>query len=394
MIGINNQRQRREPCGIRIALSRSGMCAMAARRLRGIINRRRLIGVAISLFALTLSGASAADQVFFMALPENVLATAVGGNAFTVAGTYFHSGAFVWMPTSGDTRLGGVSASAISRDGRIIIGTARDSRGLQNAAIRTVDEEWRLLGSVVPNAVPCDELLSSAYGATDDGSVVVGLAWNGCSFARAFRWDASRGMVDLGSTNGGSTRANNISNDGIVVIGWRTHQTGFRQAVKWVGGKEEPIVGPQELLGEPHGINSNATIIVGGGCDPGATIVSSPAWVWTPETGVKCYPVQHPDWLPRNIPFAPVMFDLSDDGRVIVGAYTFGLDSEALLWLDGRVYFLKDYLAQRGLPNAFDRWVNTGFITAISRDGRTLVGYGAGPTGFQGYMVVLPEGTK
>ena len=367
------------------------MCAL---RLRAI-NRLRLFGVAIGLFALTLSGASAADQVFFMALPENVLATAVGGNAFTVAGSYYHGGALLWMPTSGDTRLGGVGASAISRDGRTIIGDARDSRGLKNAAIRSIDGEWRLLGSVVPNAAPCDDLLSSALSGTDDGSVVVGLAWNGCSFARAFRWDASRGMVDLGSTNGGSTRANNISNDGTVVIGWRTHQTGFREAVKWVGGgKEELIVAPHDLLGEPHGINSDATIIVGGGCDPGATIVSSPAWVWTPETGVKCYPVQHPASLPRNIPYRPVMFDLSDDGRVIVGAYTFGLDSEALLWLDGRVHFLKDYLAQRGLPNAFDRWINTGFLTAVSRDGRTLVGYGAGPTGFQGYIVILPEGTK
>ena len=367
---------------------------MSALRLR-VINRLRLFGAAVSLFALSLSGASAADEVFFMALPENVLATAVGGNAFAVAGTHYPVGAMVWMPTSGETRLGGVGASAISRDGRIIIGDALDSRRLKNAAIRGVEGDWRLLGSVVPNAAPCDELLSSALGGTDDGSVVVGLAWNGCSYARAFRWDASRGMVDLGSTNGGSTRANNISNDGTVVIGWRTHQTGFRQAVKWVGGsKEELIVGPHDLLGEPHGINSDATIIVGGGCDPGATIVSSPAWVWTKETGVKCYPVQHPNSLPRNIPYRPVMFDLSDDGRVIVGAYTFGLDSEALLWLDGRVYFLKDYLAQRGLPNAFDRWINTGFLTAVSRDGRTLVGYGAGPTGFQGYIVILPEGTK
>ena len=366
------------------------MCAL---RLRPI-NRLRPFGVAISMFALTLSGASAADQVFFMALPENVLANAVGGNAFTVAGTYYNGGAFLWMPTSGDTRLGGVGASAISRDGRIIIGDARDSRGLKNAAIRSVEGEWRLLGSVVPNAVPCDDLLSSALGGTDDGSVVVGLAWNGCSFARAFRWDASSGMVDLGSANGRSTRANNISNDGRVVIGWREEPTGFRQAVKWVGLKEEVIVAPHELLGEPHGINSDATIIVGDNCDPGVTIISSPAWVWTPETGVKCYPVQHPNSLPRDIPYRPVMLDLSDDGRVIVGAYTFGLDSEALLWLDGRVYFLKDYLAQRGLPNAFDRWINTGFLTAVSRDGRTLVGYGAGPTGFQGYIVVLPEGTK
>jgi hypothetical protein len=30
-------------------------------------------------------------------------------------------------------------------------------------------------------------------------------------------------------------------------------------------------------------------------------------------------------------------------------------------------------------------------VTAVSSDGRTLVGFAAGPRTFQGYMVVLPE---
>ena len=364
---------------------------MAALRVCEMTGRRRLIGAAIGLLGLIHWGASAADKVVFLPLRENVLAYAVGADAFSVAGTYYRGGAFFWMPTSSDTRLAGTGAAAISSDGRTIIGSALDSNGFENAAIWTAaNQQWRLLGSVVPSAAACDRLLSNSFGATDDGNVVVGLAWNGCSYARAFRWEASTGMVDLGSTNGGSTRANNISNDGKVVIGWRTHQTGFRQAVKWVGLKEELIVGSGELLGEARGINADGSIIVGGNCDPFA-IVNQAAWVWTPETGVKCYPVQHPDSLPRDIPYAPIMFDLSDDGSVIVGAYTFGLDSEALLWIDGRVYFLKEYLAQRGLPNAFHRWINTGFLTAVSRDGRTLVGYGAGPTGFTGYVVILPE---
>jgi hypothetical protein len=85
------------------------------------------------------------------------------------------------------------------------------------------------------------------------------------------------------------------------------------------------------------------------------------------------------------------MYATSEDGRVVVGAFTFGLDSEALVWIDGEVHFLKDYLAANGLPDAFRGWVNTGFLTGVSGDGRTLVGYGAGPTGFQGYLVILPE---
>ena len=354
--------------------------------------RARLIVAIVAFLAATADWRAAADdRILFLTLPVNALATTVGANAFIVAGTYQGVGAFLWMPTSADTRIGGTNAAVISRDGRTLIGSALDANRVEHAAVWTPSNEWQLLGSVRAGAQPCDRLLSNAFGGTDDGKVVVGLAWDGCAYARAFRWEASTGMVDLGSANGGSTRANGISNDGKVVVGWRTHPTGFRQAAKWVAGREELIEGPTDLLGEANAVNSNGTIIVGGGCDPYAIVVSSPAWVWRADTGVTCYPVQHPSWLPRNAGYRPIMFDLTDNARIIVGAYTFGLDSEALLWIDGRPYFLKEYLEQRGLPDAFRRWVNTGFLLGVSPDGRTLVGYGAGPTGFQGYIVVLPE---
>jgi hypothetical protein len=86
-----------------------------------------------------------------------------------------------------------------------------------------------------------------------------------------------------------------------------------------------------------------------------------------------------------------MMLSTSDDGRVIGGAYSFGLESESLIWIDGQGFFLRDYLETRGYPDAFRRWVNTGFVTGVSPDGRTLVGYGAGPTTFQGFLVILPK---
>jgi hypothetical protein len=79
----------------------------------------------------------------------------------------------------------------------------------------------------------------------------------------------------------------------------------------------------------------------------------------------------------------------SDDGRVIVGALSFGLDAESVVWFDGEPFFLRDYLRGHGVPDAFQGWYNTGFITDVSADGRTLVGYGAGPTSFQGFIVLL-----
>ena len=69
----------------------------------------------------------------------------------------------------------------------------------------------------------------------------------------------------------------------------------------------------------------------------------------------------------------------------------FSLEGNSLLiWIDRQPYYLKDYLRQHGVPDAFEGWVNTGTIDGISRDGRIVVGWGAGPRDFTGYVVLLP----
>jgi hypothetical protein len=83
------------------------------------------------------------------------------------------------------------------------------------------------------------------------------------------------------------------------------------------------------------------------------------------------------------------MFSTSEDGRVIGGSQSFGLEADAVLWIDRSPFYLKDYLRAHGVPTAFDGWINTGFITGVSPNGRVLVGYGAGPRDFQGYIVIL-----
>jgi probable HAF family extracellular repeat protein len=295
------------------------------------------------------------------------------------------------MPTAGTVAIGGTQTNAISLDGKTILGRALDSHGYENAAIWQGGREWRVLGSFTPSAQPCDRLLSGTFGANDDGTVVVGLGWNGCSFARAFRWEESTGMVDLGSTvSGRSSRANNVSGDGRVVVGWQEHTTGFRQGAKWVDRAQEIIRGPSGgFVGEAFAANRDGSLIVGGGCTPEIPEPSA-AWTWTVASGVECFPVQRPPGIP-NVPYQTLMLATSDDGRVIGGAFSFGLESQSLIWIDGEGHFLKDYLRANGVPDAFEGWVNTGFVLGVTPDGRTLVGYGAGPRTFQGFMVVLPE---
>lgn len=342
-----------------------------------------------ALLVLGAAGAGRADDApLLIELPPEALAYDVGANGFVVLGTFYGGGAFHWMPTAGVEDIGGWSGVAISRDGRTMVGEAFDSRGLENAAIWQGGREWRVLGSFTPDAQPCDRLLSGAFGASDDGSVVVGLGWDGCKHAHAFRWEESTGMVDLGSSNSRSTRANNVSGDGRVVVGFQEDVTGFRMGARWANGVEELFQGPSGMVGEADAVNRDGSFIAGSNCDPYARTPSG--WTWTPAGGITCFPVERPSWLfPRF--YQVLMESVSDDGRVIGGAYSFGLDSEALIWLDGQVHFLRDYLRENGIPDAFEGWVNTGFVTAVSSDGRTLVGYGAGPRAFQGYIVVLPE---
>jgi probable HAF family extracellular repeat protein len=345
--------------------------------------------LAVSFLGAAVEPAAAKEKPLFIELPRQVLAADVGAGGAVVVGSYYPIGAFHWMPTSNDTAIGGTQGVAVSRDGKTIIGRAIDDAGFENAAIWTGGRSWRLLGSFTPAAQPCDRLLSGSFGASDDGTVVVGLGWDGCRHAHAFRWEESTGMVDLGTTvPERSTRANNVSGDGKVVVGWQEDATGFRMGAKWVGGVQELIRGPIGFVGEAFGVNRDGSVIVGTNCDPLDPVPSG--WTWTAAAGVTCFPVPRPSGLPA--PFYQVLMEAtSEDGRVIVGGYSFGLESESLIWIDGQVFFLKDYLRQNGVADAFDGWVNTGFALGVTPDGRILVGFGAGRTTFQGYMVVLPE---
>jgi len=346
--------------------------------------------LALALCALT-SGARAEDKALLIELPDGALPRQISSSGMVVGGL-MTGGGFYWMPTTGVIYIGGKEADSVSRDGTAITGTAFDNRNVSQAAIWQRAAEWRLLGSIVPNAQPCDELLSSSYDSSDDGKVIVGLAWNGCGIARAFRWEESTGMVDLGSTvQGSGSRANGVSGDGKVVVGWQ--DTPLRWGARWVDGAQQLFRGPSGIIGEAHAANRDGSIIVGQTCEFSSNenpFANQQAWIWTARDGVQCLPV--PRVRPGN--FLGLAQALSEDGRIIGGAHTFGLESEAILWIDREPMYLKDYLRANGVPLAFEGWVNTGFVTGVSRDGRVIVGQGAGPRNFKGYIVILPSGAK
>lgn len=355
------------------------------------MSKLKLAFFTVAVCGLTVS-TGADDETLFIELAPGTLPRDVSSNGMVV-GELTSGGGFYWLPTTGVVSIGGQAASAVSRGGEVIAGVAYDARHVTQAAIWQRAAEWRLLGSIVPNAVPCDALLSSTFDASDDGRVLVGLAWNGCRVARAFRWEESTGMVDLGTSVGGeSTRANGVSGDGRVVVGW--HDQSLRRGARWVDGRQELFTGPSGIIGEARGANRDGSIVVGQSCEFSSAanpFGNQQAWIWSSREGVTCLQP------PRIRPGANVIGiadAASEDGHVIGGSQSLGLDAEAVLWIDREPRYLRDYLRENGVPDAFQGWVNTGFITGVSRDGRLLTGHGAGPRDFQGFIVILPNGGR
>jgi uncharacterized membrane protein len=332
--------------------------------------------------------------------------TSIGLNGFIVAGDFTEGGAFYWMPTSGVTLIGG-GQGFISRDGRTIVGGLADANGVQQAAKWAGGTSWRQLGPLVPGALPCDFSQSFASATSGDGRFVVGGGWYGtsatddCSLFSAFRWDESTGYTLLGSLSGRSSRADAISADGRVIVGYEEATSGpvAINGAKWVDGREEIIRGPLGPVGFAKAVNRDGTIIAGTACTPDLPNQPPNAFAWTAAGGTQCYPVEAPRWVRwvRGFNYNTYIYAVSDDGRVMGGAIHFDIaagEEESVVWFDGEPVFLRDYLQANGYPDAFEGHFNTGRITAISPDGRTIVGHNGGPFGAinrYAFIVVLPE---
>ncbi|MCP4664616.1 MAG: hypothetical protein GY856_55240 [bacterium] len=271
----------------------------------------------------------------------------------------------------------GASDPYISGDGTVIAGTVDDG-GINKAAVWTSGTSWQSLDAM-PGGAPCGSDLSSAWAVSGDGSVIVGLAWLGCSAAHAFRWDAVNGMVDLGSLDGGNSRANGVSADGTTVVGWdEDPSTGSWRGARWVNGAESLIDGA--AVGDAWAANSDGSIIVGGYAGP----VFEEAYRWTAATGAV------PIGVLPGFNYSGVAADLSEDGNLIIGMSGWGADRRGFAWTpsDGMVY-IDDYLTAAGVPG-LDQW-SLDTPTTITPEKGFIAGWGYGPSsGLHGFLVELP----
>jgi probable HAF family extracellular repeat protein len=296
-----------------------------------------------------------------------------------------------------DTFGGGLSA-----DGSTVVGSAYvcvDGSTTCTSTDKTEAYRWtaangyQLLGDLngsfgsSPSATG-----SAAFGASSDGSVVVGDAPQGSNSFGAFRWTPGQGMVPLPQPP--MNQAFAISADGSMVVGqfgWFNLITGQSGTF----GTSEPASGATAL-----GVSAHGEVVVG--------VAGGTAFRWTQAGGLQ-------DINPA--PGVPSDADaISGDGTVIVGEYqTSGGPYHAFRWTastglvdlgtlggpgsralavshDGSVIVGTSFLNQLTTSNHAFRWTaKTGmqdlnklvsgsleltFATGVSADGTVIAGHG------------------
>jgi len=328
-----------------------------------------------TLAALTLAAGASAQSFHNLG---GITPTGVSADGSVVAASVFQGSFFVWTEAGGLVNIGGNAVAgnaSISDDGTKIGGTIVDpSTGLSEFARYVIaDGVWTPLGGL---GASCDNSMSSGWGMSGDGEMVVGLGWVANCRAHGVSWSASTGVVDLGSTvPDRSSRANAANFDGSVIVGWQDASTGFRQGAVWRNGVQSVIfTNTGGLISEASGVSADGTWIIGSGSSSNGFN----AWRYSDDTGFETIGT------PPSFGWRGASTAISADGSVIVGFYrpfpgpaTFG---QGFIWTeaDGMIN-LNDFVASQG--------VNTEGVTlalplGISADGRTIVGLGSGGVGF------------
>ena len=353
-------------------------------------HRIALVSIAMLASAPALAGGTVPDVLF---LPTSARALDVSADGSLVVGVQ-GSGAFQWTQANGIVPFTGASFSSgtnvrVAGDGSAFGLDVNDADQKMHAARSTDGTSWDELPVIGPS---CDAFLLNFYDINADGSVIVGLGWVEACRAHAFRWDPVNGTVDLGSTvPGRSSRANGVNGAGDVVVGWQDLANGTRQGARWNDGVQSLFTymapgGQTYLCGEAQCANTAGSVVAG------ITLFGlsgGDAWRWDEATDATTLLPQLPGFTGNNA----IPLGMTPDGSTIVGTTGgFFIGRSAIIWIDGVAQDLKTYIESLG--GSIAPYSTLGTAMAISDDGRTIVGWGAGGFGEPGgWIMTLPAAT-
>jgi probable HAF family extracellular repeat protein len=311
----------------------------------------------------------------FTLLPAGTTITDMTADGNMVVGQDMtNGGCFYWTQASGLVNIGGEGNPYCSEDGSQICANITDG-GYTQAALWLGGTNWQPLGGIGGTS---GSSMSTTYDISGDGTYIVGLGWVSAGTAHAFQWDSINGMVDLGSLGGESSRANAISSDGHVIVGWdQDPSSGWWRSAKWVDGVEE-LMAPGTYGGAGQGLSSDGTWIVGDN-HPDFT---DDGWRWSADTGFVSTGTLS-GWLFQGHPL-----DVSDDGQVVVGWSGYFMDQFAMIWTeDTGCVDLKQYLTDLGVTVP----VNIiAYAQCVSDDGTTIYGTAGDMFGYNGFIATIP----
>jgi probable HAF family extracellular repeat protein len=236
------------------------------------------------------------------------------------------------------------------------------------AGLWTEATDWMDLGS--PHAAGCgaDEI-SGAFDISGDGSVVVGLAWNGCT-PDAFRWSGgtftSLEVLGTGFEGGRPTnRATVVSDDGRIAAGFAQNGPIDRSPAVWRADGTGLMLDPanQETPGEVLSISADGVVVAG--------ILGQDAFFWTVGTGIVRLPR-----LDIALPSDPMFPNaMTADGERIFGGLGdafFGIPV-AFTWTEAEgTRPLADVIVAAGITLPEGMILNS--VLGASADGTVLVG--------------------
>lgn len=341
----------------------------------------RFLGLMV-LAGLSVATPVAAQQL--VNLPPGSWANDVTPDGEIVVGSYSSVDGFIWRwrVDPAPTVVPGGVITGVSDDASVLCGDIADPNGsgLSVAAVWTQATGWQSLGTLPGAGTSCGNL-SSALGISDDGTAIVGLAWdNGCE-ATGFRWTAAAGMQPLQLLSyGGGDRCSAISGDGSVMGGFGKGTAG-RTPAYWSPTGAGVILNPN-IQGEVYGFNHDGSKSVGTRWFAGGNYS---AFILDRQTGVFTNLGQ------LSSTWAAAASDLSDDASVIVGFDYFSLSRKAWVWTasDG-IISLNDRLSALGIAGAPALQV----CRAVSADGSVIVGgagLAGGALGSAGFIVEIPK---
>lgn len=292
----------------------------------------------------------------------------VVGNT-TSGGTYVFDTSTMIMTTLPPL---GLTAVSVSHDGTVVLGDVPDPSGIgsNTAGIWTSSTDWYSIGQL-PDALGCPSR-SDGYDVSADGSVAVGLSWDGCS-GRGFVWTEATGMLELEPLGNGGNRASVVSNDGSIIAGF-AQGTFNRTPALWNAASTagELLDASGDAQGEVSGMSDDGTTLLGtlwlGESYFEAVKWTSDGKAWTPERL-------------GNGSVSPTMAsaakDMANDGTIVGYDY---LSGGGQAWIQpggkGDLTRLRDYITSHGGTVPSD--LTLGFCLAISSGGRTIVGHDGG----------------